>query len=143
MVIDLFREFLSTPKRYGPESGGIGKVMKLYFQPYKDLMKCTSYVVMASFLVQTVSGIREGNEVQVEDDSDFNVYVSNAAMSSSVALCPLCYACHKSVGCCCRSLNWYAGRPRFGLPVFSAVNCSQHFLVLSFGYVCCNSLGTS
>ena len=83
MVIDLFREFLSTPKRYGPKFGGIGKVMKLYFQPYKDLMKCTSYVVVASFLVQTDSGIREGNEVQVEDDSDFNVYVSDAVMSLS------------------------------------------------------------
>jgi len=40
-------------------------------------------VAVASCLVQTVSGIREGNEVQVEDDSDFNVYVSDAAMSSS------------------------------------------------------------
>ena len=39
----------------------------------------------ASFLVQTVSGIREGNEVQVVDESDFNVYVSDAAMSSSFA----------------------------------------------------------
>ena len=79
----MFRELLSTPKRYGPESGGIGKVMKLYFQPYKDLMKQTSYVVVVSFLVQTVSGIREGNEVQVEDDSDFNVYVSDVLMSLS------------------------------------------------------------
>ena len=42
---------------------------------------------MASFLVQTASGIREGNEVQVVDESDFNVYVSDAAMSSSEALC--------------------------------------------------------
>ena len=117
--------------------------MKLSFQPYNDLLKRTPYVVVASFLVQIVSGIREGSEVQVVDESDFNVYVSNAAMSSSVALCPLCYACHKSVGCCCRSLNWYAGRPRFGLPVFSAVNCSQLFLVLSFGYVYYISLGTS
>jgi hypothetical protein len=40
-------------------------------------------VAVASFLVQTVSGIREGNEVQVEDESDFNVYASDAAMSSS------------------------------------------------------------
>ena len=39
---------------------------------------------VASILVQTVSGIREGNEVQVVDESDFNVYVSDAAMSSSV-----------------------------------------------------------
>ena len=38
---------------------------------------------MVSFLVQTISGIREGNEVQVEDESDFNVYASDAAMSSS------------------------------------------------------------
>ena len=37
----------------------------------------------ASFLVQTVSGIREGNEVQVVDEPDFNVYASDAAMSSS------------------------------------------------------------
>ena len=51
--------------------------MKLYFQPYKDLLKRTPYVVVASFLVQTVSGIREGNEVQVEDESDFNVYASD------------------------------------------------------------------
>ena len=57
--------------------------MKLSFQPYKDLLKRTPYVAVASFLVQTVSGIREGNEVQVEDESDFNVYASDAAMSSS------------------------------------------------------------
>jgi len=38
---------------------------------------------VALFLVQTVSGIREGNEVQVVDESDFNVYASDAAMSSS------------------------------------------------------------
>ena len=41
-------------------------------------------MAVASFLVQTGSGIREGNEVQVEDESDFNVYASDAAMSSSV-----------------------------------------------------------
>ena len=58
--------------------------MKLSFQPYKDLHKRTPYVAVASFLVQTVSGIREGNEVQVEDESDFNVYASDAAMSTSV-----------------------------------------------------------
>ena len=57
--------------------------MKLSFQPYKDLLKRTPYVAVASFLVQTVSGIREGNEVQVVDESDFNVYASDAAMSSS------------------------------------------------------------
>ena len=57
--------------------------MKLSFQPYKNLFKRTPYVVVASFLVQTVSGIREGNKVQVEDDSDFNVYVSDVAMYSS------------------------------------------------------------
>ena len=58
--------------------------MKLSFQPYKDLLKRTLYVAVASFLVQTVSGIREGNEVQVENESDFNVYVSDVAMYSSV-----------------------------------------------------------
>ena len=40
-------------------------------------------MAVASFLVQTISGIREGNEVQVVDESDFNVYVFDAAMSSS------------------------------------------------------------
>ena len=60
--------------------------MKLSFQPYKDLLKRTPYVAVASFLVQTVSGIREENEVQVEDESDFNVYASDAAMSSSTKL---------------------------------------------------------
>ena len=58
--------------------------MKLYFQPYKVILKRTLYVSVASILVQTVSGIREGNEVQVEDESDFNVYVSDIAMSSSL-----------------------------------------------------------
>ena len=58
--------------------------MKLSFQPYKDLLKRTPYLVVVSFLVQTVSGIREGNELQVENESDFNVYASDAAMSSSV-----------------------------------------------------------
>ena len=81
--VELFHEFLSTPNSYGPESGGVRKVMKLSFQPYKNLYKRTPYVAVASFLVQTVSGIREGNEVQVEDESDFNVYASDAAMSSS------------------------------------------------------------
>ena len=60
--------------------------MKLSFQPFKDLLKRTPYVAVASFLGQTGSRIREGNEVQVVDDSDFNVYVSNAAMSSSLAV---------------------------------------------------------
>ena len=73
-----------TPKFYGPEYSGVGKVMKLSFQPYKVLLKRTPYVAVALFLVQTVSGIREGNEVQVVDESDFNVYVSDVAMSSSV-----------------------------------------------------------
>ena len=85
--IDLFRELLSTPNCYGPESGAVGKVMKLYFQPYKNLLKQTPYVAVASFLVQTISVIGEGNEVQVIDESDFNVYVSNAAMSSSSPPC--------------------------------------------------------
>ena len=58
-------------------------VMKLSFQPYKVLLKRTPYVTVALFVVQTVSGIREGNEVQVVDESDFNVYVSDAVMSSS------------------------------------------------------------
>ena len=79
----MFHEFLLTLNSYGPESRGVGKVMKLSFQQYKDLLKQTPYVAVASFLVQTVSGIREGNEVQVEDDWDLNVYVSDAAMSSS------------------------------------------------------------
>ena len=82
----MFHELLSTPKRYGPESSGTGKVMKFSFQPYKYLLKWTPYVAVASFLVQTVSGIREGNKVQVVDESDFNVYVSDATMSSSEAL---------------------------------------------------------
>ena len=80
----MFHEFLSTPNIYGPESGGVRKDMKLSFHPYKDLLKRTPYVAVASFLVQTVSGIREGNEVQVEDESDFNVYASDAAISSSL-----------------------------------------------------------
>ena len=80
----MLRKLPSTPNSYGLESGGVGKVMKLYFQPYKDLLKRTQYVAVASFLVQTVSGIREGNEVQVEDESDFNVYVSDVEMSSSL-----------------------------------------------------------
>ena len=60
--------------------------MKLSFQPYKDLLKRTPYVAVASFLVQTVSGIREGNDVQVEDDWDLNVYVSDAVISASDTL---------------------------------------------------------
>ena len=60
--------------------------MNLSFQPYKVVLKRTPYVAVALFLVQTVSGIREGNEIQVVDESDFNVYVSDAAMSSSEAL---------------------------------------------------------
>ena len=63
--------------------------MKLSFQPYKDLLKRTPYVAVASFLVQTVSGIREENKVQVEDESDFNVYASDAAMSSSLIIAVL------------------------------------------------------
>ena len=57
--------------------------MKLSFQPYKVLLKQTLYVAVALFFVQTVSGIQEGNEVQVVDESDFNVYASDAVMSSS------------------------------------------------------------
>ena len=79
----MFHEFLLTLNIYGLESGGVGKAMKLSFQPYKERLKRTPYVAVASFLVQTVSGIREGNEVQVVDESDFNMYTSDAAMSSS------------------------------------------------------------
>ena len=82
--VDLFCEFLLTLNSYGPESGGVGKVMKFSFQPCKVLLKRSPYVAMALFLVQTVSGIREGNEVQVVDESDFNVYASDATMSSSI-----------------------------------------------------------
>jgi hypothetical protein len=81
--VDLFREFLLNPNSYGPESSCVGKVMKLSFQPYKEILERTPYVAVASFLVQTVSGIQEGNEVQVVDESDFNVYASDAAMYSS------------------------------------------------------------
>ena len=81
--VDLFRELPLTPNSYGPKSGGVRKVMKLYFQPYKVILKQTPYVAVALFLVQTISGIREGNEVQVVDESEFNVYASDAAMSSS------------------------------------------------------------
>ena len=84
--VDLFHEFPLIPNSYGPESGGVGKFMKLSFQPYKVLLKRTPYVAVASFLVHTIFGIREGNEVQVEDESDFNVYASDAAMSSSKIL---------------------------------------------------------
>ena len=55
--VELFRKFLLTPNSYGPESGCVRKVMKLYFQPYKVLLKWTSYVAVALFLVQTISGI--------------------------------------------------------------------------------------
>ena len=78
--IELFCKFPSTPSRYGDESSGFGKVMKLSFEPYKEHPKGTPYVTVASFLVQTVSGIRKRNEGQLEDDSDFNVYVSNVVM---------------------------------------------------------------
>ena len=60
--------------------------MKLFFQPYKVLLKWTPYVAVELFFVQTVSGIREGNEVHVVDESDFNVYVSDASMSSSITI---------------------------------------------------------
>ena len=80
----MFHKFPLTPNRYGPESSGVGKVMKLSFQPYKVILKWTPYVAVASFLVQTVSGIREENKVQVVDESDYNTYVSDAAMSSSL-----------------------------------------------------------
>ena len=79
----MFHELPFTTKIYGSEYDGVGKVMKFSFQPYKVLLKQTSYVAVALFLVQTVSGIREGNEVQVVDESDFNLYASDAAMSSS------------------------------------------------------------
>ena len=82
LVINLFCELPSTPNSYVPEFGGIGKVMKL-FQLYKDLLKRTPYAVVVSFLVKTASGIRKGNEVQAEDDSDFNVYIFDVVMSSS------------------------------------------------------------
>ena len=57
--------------------------MKLSYQPYKVLLKQTPYVAVALFLVQTISEIREENEVQVVENLDFNVYVSDVAMSSS------------------------------------------------------------
>ena len=69
--MSIFRELLLTPNSYRPESGGFGNIMKLSFQPYKVLLKWTPYVAVALFLVQTVSEIREGNKVQVVDESDF------------------------------------------------------------------------
>ena len=50
-TLTLFCELLLTPNSYGPESGGVGKVIKLSFQPYKVLLKQTPYVAMALFLV--------------------------------------------------------------------------------------------
>ena len=41
---------------------------------------------VASYLVQTISEIQEANKVQLEDDSDFSVYVSNVVMYSSISL---------------------------------------------------------
>ena len=58
-------------------------------------------------------------------------------------MCPLCCVCHNSTRCCSRLHNWYAGRPRFGLSVFSATKCPQLFLVLSIHCVCCRFMGTS
>ena len=63
--------------------------MKVSFQPYKVLLKRTPYVAVTLFLVQTVSRIQEGNEVQVVDESDFNVYASDAATSSSQKMAQL------------------------------------------------------
>ena len=96
------------------------KGYEIIFPTYKDLLKRTPYVFVASILVQTVSGIREGNEVKVEDESDFNVYVSDAAMPSSLvrAKSPLkrlllCSSCHviwyfigESIGNYKHDLKW-------------------------------------
>ena len=89
----LISSIAMTPTRYGPESGGFGNAMKLSFQPYKEHPKRISYVTVASFLVQTVSRILERNEVQLEDDSDFNVYVSDVVMYSSQVLLDLHRSC--------------------------------------------------
>ena len=74
--------------------------------------------------------------------------IGRAAWSSTILQTACCVVSvvlrvSQSTGCCWRLLNWYAGRPRFGLPAFPAANCSQLFLVLSIHYVCCSPLGTS
>ena len=86
--VALFHQLLLTQSRYRPQSGGFGKVMKLSFQPYKELPEWTPYVLVTLFLVQTVSRIRERNKVQFEGDWNFNVYVSDVVMFSSLALHP-------------------------------------------------------
>ena len=49
--VQLFCELLLIPNSYGPESGGVGNILKLSFQPYKKLLKRTPYVAVVSFLV--------------------------------------------------------------------------------------------
>ena len=82
--------------------------MKLSFQPYKELPKRTPYVSVTLCLVHSISGIREGNKVQLESDWNFNLYVSDVVMFSSSS-------CGRSFGVAMLCKNGFRCAPNYGL----------------------------
>ena len=62
----LFRQFPSTPDEFGPETGAIGSVLKLSYQPYKELPNPSPYATVVPVLVQTAPGLRNGLEVKFD-----------------------------------------------------------------------------
>jgi len=62
----LFRRFPSTPDEFGPETGPIGRVLELSFQPYRVRPNPIPYSTEAPVLVQTAPGLRNGLEVEFD-----------------------------------------------------------------------------
>ena len=50
---------------FRPETGSIGRVLKLSFQPFKERPNLTPYATWASVLVLTARGLRNRLEVDV------------------------------------------------------------------------------
>jgi hypothetical protein len=57
--VNLFGQFPWTPNEFKPKIGAIGRVMKLYFQPYKEHRKPSPYATLVSISVNTAPGLRD------------------------------------------------------------------------------------
>jgi hypothetical protein len=66
---NLCRSFLSTHKEFLGVTGAIGSSMKFWFQPYIERPNLTPYMVRASILVNSGSGIQGWVEVELDMDS--------------------------------------------------------------------------
>ena len=64
--VNFLGRFPSTPNEFGPETGTIGRVLELYFQPYKVRPNPILYATVASVLVRPIPGVRNRLELKFD-----------------------------------------------------------------------------